>query len=120
MSFIEYETWTVKEGNEEPYHEMIWRWFEFLKEHHADLFAEWKSAKYYRQTDRDGNPTGTYIMLFEFRSLEGHHAYKERRKDWSGPYAAYKKVDPYQFFDLESVTTDYWEPQEREMWADFD
>lgn len=119
MSFIEYETWTVADGNEEAYHEMIRRWFQFLKENHADLFAEWKSARYYRQTDRDGNPTGAYVMLFEFRSLEGHHAYKERRKDWSGPYAAYKEVDPYQFFNLESVVTEYWEPQETELWADF-
>ena len=58
-------------------------------------------------------------MLFEYHTLEGHHAYKERRKDWSGPYAEYKKVDPDQFFIIEAVTTDYWEPQETALWSDF-
>ncbi|MCA9999084.1 MAG: hypothetical protein KDE56_25145 [Anaerolineales bacterium] len=120
MSFIEFETWQIKEGNEAAHDEMIRQWFAFVRQHHAELFAEWKSARYFRQTDRDGNPTGTYIMLFEFYSREAHHAYKERRKNWSGPYAAYKAVDPYQFFKLETVTTEYWEPQETEAWFSFE
>ena len=58
-----------------------------------------------------------FIMVFEYDSLEGHHAYKERRKNWDGPYEAYKKVDPYQeFFDLETVTTEYWQPLETDRW----
>lgn len=53
-------------------------------------------------------------------AIAGHHAYKERRKNWDGPYEAYKKVDPYQeFFDLETVTTDYWQPLETDKWAQF-
>ena len=120
MSFIEYETWRIAEGNEEAHHQMIRDWFSFVESHHADLFAEWKSARYFRQTDRDGNPTGTYIMLFEFKSLAGHHAYKERRKDWSGPYEAYKKVDPYGLFEPGTVTTEYWEPQEEALWLSFE
>lgn len=120
MSFIEFETWQIKEGNEVAHDEMIRQWFAFVQQHHAELFAEWKSARYFRQTDRDGNPTGIYIMLFEFHSREGHHVYKERRKDWSGPYAAYKAVDPYQFFKLETVTTEYWEPQETQSWFSFE
>ena len=74
---------------------MIRRWFRFVKEHHAEMFQEWKS-------------TGRYIVLFEFFTREGHHAYKERRKDWSGPYAEYKKVDPYELFDKECATDEYW------------
>ena len=120
MSFIEYETWRIAEGNEEAHHQIIRDWFAFVKTHHADLFPEWKSARYYRQTDRDGSPEGTYIMLFEFRSIAGHHAYKERRKNWSGPYETYKKVDPYGLFEPGTVTTDYWEPQEEELWLNFD
>jgi hypothetical protein len=116
MSFIEYETWRIAEGNEEAHHDMIRRWFAFVVEHHVDLFPEWKSARYYRQIDHDGIPTGDYIMLFEFHSREGHHAYKERRKDWSGPYAEYKKVDPYNLFDPESVSVSFWEPQEENLW----
>lgn len=119
-SFIEYETWRIAAGNEDAHHEIIRQWFNFVKTHHADLFAEWKSARYFRQTDRDGNPTGTYIMLFEFHSLAGHHAYKERRKDWSGPYEEYKKVDPYELFEPGTVTTEYWQPLETEHWFSFD
>ena len=119
MSFIEMETWEIAAGNEEAHHQIIRAWFQFLKDHYTELFAEWKSARYYRQTDREGRPTGHYIMLFEFRTLEGHHAYKERRKDWSGPYAAYKAVDPYQFFNLDTVITEYWAPREEELWLDF-
>jgi hypothetical protein len=58
-------------------------------------------------------------MLFEYVSHEGFLAYKERRKDWSGPYEAYKAVDPYQFFDLETVTEQYWMPEEQDLWLDF-
>lgn len=120
MSFLEVETWEIQTGHEAAHHEMIRRWFEFVKTHHPEMFQEWKSARYYRQTDREGNPTGRYVMLFEFHSRAGHHAYKERRKDWSGPYAAYKAVDPYQFFELDSVTIDYWEPQEVDLWFEFE
>jgi hypothetical protein len=120
VSFVEVERWRVREGAEKAHHDMIRRWFRFVREHHADLFAEWKSARYYREVDRDGRPTGWYIMLFEFHSREGHHAYKERRQDWSGPYAAYKAVDPYAFFQPDSVTTDYWEPQEQGLWFEFE
>lgn len=119
-SFIEYETWRIADGNEAAHHQMIRDWFAFVHKHHADLFAEWKSARYFRQTDIDGEPTGTYIMLFEFHSLAGHHAYKERRKDWSGPYKAYKQVDPYSLFEPDTVTTEYWEPQETDLWFEFD
>jgi hypothetical protein len=119
MSFVEFEYWRIAAGNEEAHHELIRRWFAFVREHHAELFAEWKSARYYRQVSREGEPTGTYIMLFEFHSLAGHHAYKERRKDWSGPYEEYKTVDPHELFEPGTVVTEYWEPQETERWFEF-
>ena len=118
-SFIEFETWRIKPEFQDQHDDMIRRWFNFVKEHQAELFPEWKSIRYFHETDRDGNATGMYIMLFEFHSQDGHHAYKERRKDWSGPYADYKKVDPYQYFDLDTVTTDYWVPLEQELWSEF-
>jgi hypothetical protein len=119
MSFLEVESWTIKEGNEEAHHEMIRAWFRYVQEHHADMFAEWKSARYYREMTRQGEPLGRYIMLFEFHTHEGFLAYKTRRKDWSGPYADYKKVDPYQFFDLSTVTEEFWAPQETDLWFEF-
>ncbi len=119
MSIIEYETWTIKEGVQEAHDDMIRRWFAYVQEHHLSLFFEWKSAKYYRFVDRNGQPTGRYLMLFEFISMEGLHAYKERRKNWDGPYEEYKKYDPYQYFNIETVTTEYWEPLEQDLWLDF-
>lgn len=120
MSFIEVESWEIKEGNEDAHHAMIREWFQYVKDNHADMFQEWKSARYYRQVDKQGNPTGRYIMLFEFYTREGYHAYKERRKDWSGPYADYKRVDPYQYFDHDSVEVEFWEPREEDLWFEFD
>jgi hypothetical protein len=119
MSFIEYETWRAKPEYAVEHDVMIRRWFAYLSRHRAELFPEWISARYYRQTDRDGAPTGVYIMLFEYASVAAHHAYKERRKDWSGPYAEYKQVDPYQYFEQESVRVEFWEPRETDLWFDF-
>lgn len=121
MRFLEYETWRLKPSVAmADYDQIIRDWFAFLVANREALFPEWVSAKYYRKTDIDGNPTGEFVMLFEYDSLEGHHAYKERRKNWDGPYEAYKAVDPYQaFFDLDSVTTEYLEPLETGRWFDF-
>lgn len=122
MRFLEYETWVLKKDIDlGAYDRIIEDWFEFLKEKKKELFDEWISAKYYRKTDREGNPTGVFVMIFEYESLEGHHAYKERRKNWDGPYEEYKKVDPYQeFFDLETVTTEYLQPLATECWFNYD
>ena len=121
MRFLEYETWRLKKDIDmEAYDKIIKDWFAFVVKNRQELFPEWVSAKYYRKTDRDGNQNGLFVMMFEYESLEGHHAYKERRKDWDGPYEAYKAVDPYQeFFELDSVTTEYLQPQEVESWFDF-
>ena len=121
MRFLEYETWRLKKDIDmEAYDKIIKDWFAFVVKNRQELFPEWVSAKYYRKTDRDGNPNGLFVMMFEYESLEGHHAYKERRKDWDVPYEAYKAVDPYQeFFELDSVTTEYLQPQEVESWFDF-
>lgn len=121
MSFYEWETWVLKDGIKmADYDKIITEWFDFIVAHKEDLFPEWVSARYFRFTDRDGKPTGRYVMMFEYESLEAHHAYKERRKDWDGPYEAYKAVDPYQeFFNLESVTCEYLEPQAVEKWFNY-
>ena len=115
MSFIEVESWEIKQGHQDDHDEIIRQWFLFVEK----LFPEWKSAKYFRQLDSSGNPTGRYIMNFEFHSLEGHDSYKERRKNWDGPYEEYKSVDPYEHFIIESVTVEYWEPQEQDSWLSF-
>jgi hypothetical protein len=120
MSFFEVETWVPKPGVQAEHDEMVRRWSAFVREHQPELFPEWKSARYFRQVDRyTGQPTGRFVMMFEYISHPAFLAYKERRKEWSGPYAAYKEVDPYQFFDLETVTEAYWEPNDVGVWLDF-
>ncbi|MBM3263169.1 MAG: hypothetical protein FJY97_07045 [candidate division Zixibacteria bacterium] len=120
MSFFEVETWKPKPDLKVEHDEMVRKWFAFLKTHQKELFPEWKSARYYHEVERyTGQATGRYIMVFEYVSHKGFMAYKERRKDWSGPYAEYKKVDPYVFFDMETVTEHYWMPEEEERWLSF-
>ena len=120
MSFFEVETWIPKPECTAEHDDMIRRWFAYLQAHHDRVFPEWKSARYFRQVDRHtGQPTGRYVMMFEYHTHQGFLAYKERRKDWSGPYADYKKVDPYQFFQIETVTEDHWLPHEAHLWFDF-
>lgn len=121
MSFFEVETWVPRAGYEASHDDIIRRWFDFVREHHDALFPEFKSARYYRQVDRyTGQPTGRYMMIFEYYDHERFLAYKERRKDWSGPYAEYKKVDPYQeHFDLETVTEAYYESAEAALWLNY-
>lgn len=121
MHFLEYETWRLKKGlDPEAYDKIINDWFDYVKANKKAMFDEWASAKYYRKTDHDGKPTGVFVMIFEYESVEAHHAYKERRKNWDGPYEAYKKVDPYQeFFDLETVTCEYMQPLVEDHWFTF-
>ena len=120
MSFIIVESWIPKPDKKVDHDEMIRRWFAYVKEHKEAMFQEWLGARYYRQVDHTtGEPTGRYVMMFEYVDYAGCMAYKERRKDWSGPYAEYKKVDPYQFFDLDTVEEVTWEPEEQKLWLDF-
>lgn len=118
MSFIEVESWEIAEGNEADHHESIRRWFAYVREHHADMFAEWKSTRYFRQLNADGQPTGRYIMMFEFYTHEGRDAYKVRRRTWDS-YADYRADDPYHLFKADSIQTEYWEPQEQELWFEY-
>jgi len=120
MSFFAVETWISRADRKVDHDEMIRRWFAFVEAHQQEMFQEWRSARYYREVDRQtGEATGRYMMIFEYVSHEGFLAYKERRKDWSGPYTEYKKVDPYQFFELDTVTETFWESEEQERWLDF-
>ena len=120
MSFFEIETWKVKEGCQADHDDIIRRWFAYVQSHHDEMFPEWKSARYFCQVSRNtGEPTERYVMMFEYYTHEGFLAYKERRRDWSGPYAEYKTVDPYQYFDMETVREEFWVPNEGNLWLDF-
>ena len=119
--FLEYETWRVDPAvSREGYENMIETWFRYVVEHKTQLFREWVSAKYYAQCDANGVINGVYVMMFEYDSIEGHHAYKSR-KLYSyamndGVYAQYAENDPYQFFDMASVNIDCLQPLFPELW----
>eukprot|EP01084_Bolivina_argentea_P124865 221273_1 len=120
-AFIEYETWYIRKGVENKKHDELMRqWFQFVKKNRSKLFKEWKTVRYYKEVDHDSIATGKYIIMFEFCSKEDHHKYKERRKDYTGPYEEYKKVDPYHLdvFDMDDskFTEEYWMPQDIDHW----
>src|SRR5262245_33688835 len=105
MSFIEVESWEIAAGNEDVHHERIRRWFAYVREHHADLFAEWKSTRYFHQLDAEGQPIGRCIMMFEFYTRAGRDAYKVRRRT-NDLYAQYRSDDPYHLFEADSIRTE--------------
>ena len=120
MSFYALETWIPLPDKQIDHDDMIRQWFSYVVAHQKEMFQEWKSARYLKEIDKDtGEHSGRYMMIFEYVDREGFLTYKERRKDWSGPYAEYKKVDPYQFFRLDTVTETFWESEEEPLWFTF-
>jgi hypothetical protein len=119
VSFFHVNSWIVEPGSEEPHGEMIRTWFRYVEERREAMFGEWLGATHFAKLDDSGEPTGRYVMLFEFYSAEAHATYKERRKDFTGPYEEYRKIDPYQFFVKDSITHRFWEPRETALWHDF-
>lgn len=85
MSFYELETWQPKPGLHAEHDTLIRRWFDYVRDHHAALFLEWTSARYFREVERNAaQATGRNVMLFGYRDHAAFTTYKERRKDWSG------------------------------------
>jgi hypothetical protein len=67
-----------------------------------------------------GKETERHIMIWEYDSLADFEAYKARRKDYTGEYAEYKKVDPYymDLFDHTSMKVEVWKPECRDIWIE--
>lgn len=115
--FYELETWRPRPGQQAEHDRLIRAWFDYLHAHHAALFPEWRSARFFRELHPETHAAaGTYGMLFGYADQAGFLAYKERRRDWSGPYAEYKQVDPYPVFIPESVNTSHWQPVGPDRW----
>ena len=117
MSFYEIEIWRPEHGAEAEHDALIRRWFAYLHQKHHELFPEWTSARYFREVERNEDvATGRKVMMFGYRDHGGFAAYKERRKNWDGPYAEYKQLDPYPLFAAGSVITEHWQPHEQALW----
>ena len=118
MNIFEVETWKVKPGREKQHEKALRNWLKWVKEH-KKLFPEWKSLRYYTKYVA-GEETERHVTIWEYESLADFEAYKERRKDYQGAYADYKKVDPYYMdvFDHTSMKVEIWKPLERDLWIE--
>jgi hypothetical protein len=118
MAIYEMESWKVKPGKEHEHEVAMRNWMAWVKEH-KDLFPEWKSLRYITKYIA-GEETERHVMIWEYDSLASFEEYKARRKDYDGPYADYKKVDPYYMdvFDHTSMKVEVWKPQDRDLWIE--
>jgi hypothetical protein len=118
MTIFEVETWKVKNGREEEHKAALRNWLSWVRKH-KDLFPEWKSLRYFTKTIA-GEETDRHVMMWEYESLAAFEQYKTRRRDYEGPYAEYKKVDPYHMdlFDHSSMTVEVWIDLERDLWIE--
>jgi hypothetical protein len=119
-SFFDVVSWSPLPGRQAAHDETMRQWFDFVRRNHDDLFAEWRAVRYYQGQDRQtGAARDRFMMIFEYNHREGFLAYKERRRDYAGPYAEYLKIDPFVHFDEETKTVEYWQPEELDLWLDW-
>ena len=118
MAVFEVESWYVAEGKEKEHDQEMRRWLKFVNEH-RELFKEWKSIRYFVKNIA-GEESGRHFVMWEYDSLADYETYKKRRKDYEGPYAEYKKNDPYHkgVFIHSSMKVEFWEDRERELWIE--
>ncbi len=118
MPIFEVETWKVKPGKEKDHEQALQTWMKWVGEH-KELFPEWKSLRYFVKYIA-AEDTDRHIMVWEYDSLAAFERYKERRGEYEGPYAEYKKVDPYymDLFDHTSMSVEVWKDQARDLWIE--
>jgi len=118
MPVFEVETWRVKPGKEKDHEQALQTWMKWVGAH-RELFPEWKSLRYFVKYIA-AEDTDRHIMVWEYDSLAAFEEYKERRGEYGGPYAEYKKVDPYHMdlFDHTSMSVEVWKDQDRDLWIE--
>jgi hypothetical protein len=118
MAIFEMESWRVAEGKEEQHTQAMRQWLRWVREH-RDLFREWKSVRYFVKTIA-GEESDRHFIMWEYESLADFEAYKKRRGDYQGPYAEYKKNDPYYMgvFSHADMKVEVWKDVERDFWIE--
>ncbi|MFC2156566.1 hypothetical protein ACFLT9_01885 [Acidobacteriota bacterium] len=118
MAVFEVESWRAAPGKEKEHREAMRIWLDWVK-NHRDLFKEWKSVRYFVKFIA-GEATDRHFVMWEYDNLAAFEAYKERRKDYLGPYAEYKKADPYykDVFDHSTMTIEVWKDLDRDLWLE--
>ena len=83
------------------------------------MFREWKSVRYFVKYIA-GEESERHFIVWEYDSLCDFEKYKKRRADYKGPYAEYKKVDPYHkgVFDHNTMTIEVWKDMDRQLWIE--
>ena len=112
------ESWYIAEGKEKEHKDAMRVWFIWINDH-RELFKEWKSVRYFTKYIA-GEESERHFIIWEYESLADFEAYKERRKDYEGPYAEYKKVDPYHknVFNHSGMKVEVWKDLERDLWIE--
>ena len=118
MAIFEVESWLVVPGKEKEHEEAMRDWLSWVATHRA-LFKEWKSVRYFTKYVA-GDESGRYLVLWEYESLTDYEAYKKKRANYEGPYADYKKNDPYYkgVFIHDRMTMEFWKDVERDLWIE--
>jgi hypothetical protein len=118
MAVFEMESWHVAEKKEKEHREALRTWLKWVNEH-RELFKEWKSVRYFVKYIA-GEESDRHFIIWEYDSLADFEAYKKRRADYKGPYAEYKKADPYYkgVFDHSGMKVEIWKDIERDLWIE--
>jgi hypothetical protein len=118
MAVFEVESWVVEEGKDAEHDVELRRWLGWVKAH-RDLFPEWKSVRYFEKHIA-GDESGRHLVIWEYESLAAYEAYKARRKNYEGPYAEYKKNDPYYkgVFVHNRMGLEFWKDRQRDLWIE--
>lgn len=118
MSIFEAESWHPISGKEDEHDAAMANFLKWVAAH-RDLFKEWKSLRYYEKYIAGAN-SGRFFIVWEYESLAAFEEYKKRRHDYSGPYAEYKKNDPYHLgvMDHSTMEVEIWHEAAREHWLE--
>ena len=116
MAIFEMESWLVAERKETEHQEAMRDWLKWIGEHRG-LFKEWKSVRYFSKYIA-GEETERHFVIWEYDSLADFEGYKKRRAKYEGPYAEYKKHDPYYkgVFVHTGMRVEVWKDMERDLW----
>ena len=118
MSVYEMESWYVAKGMHEEHKVAMRNWLKWINAH-GDLFKEWKSVRYFVKSIA-GEESDRHFVIWEYDSLSDFETYKKRRADYKGPYAAYKKVDPFYMgvFEHTGMKVEIWKDLDRDFWIE--
>lgn len=118
MAIFEAESWFPIQGKEAEHAAAMKDFLKWVGTN-RHLFKEWKSLRYFVK-EIAGPNSGRHFIVWEYEDLASFEAYKKRRHDYPGPYAEYKKHDPYHLgvMDHRNMEVEIWYEEDRELWLE--